>query len=201
MKLSDAKQIPEERDADQRERMLRGELYFSADAGLVEERHRARRLCRAYNATTEEQGEERFRLLKELLGGTGKTLTIEPEFICDYGTYMTVGENFYANFGLVVLDTCPVCIGNNCMFGPRVSLFTAGHPLDPDVRNSGWEFGAPITIGDNVWIGGGSIINPGVTLGNNVVVGSGSVVTKSFGDNVVIAGNPARVIRELASKE
>lgn len=201
MKLSDTKQIPEERDADQRERMLRGELYFSADAGLVEERHRARRLCRAYNATTEEQGEERLRLLKELLGGTGETLAIEPEFICDYGAYLTVGENFYANFGLVVLDTCPVRIGNNCMFGPRVSLFTAGHPLDPDVRNSGWEFGAPITIGDNVWIGGGSIVNPGVTLGNNVVVGSGSVVTKSFGDNVVIAGNPARVIRELAPKE
>ena len=163
----------------------------------MKERHRARRFCRAYNATTEEQGEERTRLLKELLGGTGEALTIEPDFTCDYGTYITVGENFYANFGLVVLDTCPVRIGNNCMFGPRVSLFTAGHPLDPEVRNSGWEFGAPITIGDNVWIGGGSILNPGVTLGNNVVVGSGSVVTKSFGDNVVIAGNPARVIRTL----
>lgn len=197
MKLSDVKEIPTERDADQRERMLRGDMYFSADEALVKERHRARRLCRAYNATTEEQGEERTRLLKELLGGTGEALTIEPDFTCDYGTYITVGENFYANFGLVVLDTCPLRIGNNCMFGPRVSLFTAGHPLDPEVRNSGWEFGAPITIGDNVWIGGGSILNPGVTLGNNVVVGSGSVVTKSFGDNVVIAGNPARVIRTL----
>ena len=197
MKLSDVKEIPTERDADQRELMLRGDMYFSADEALVKERHRARRLCRAYNATTEEQGEERTRLLKELLGGTGEALTIEPDFTCDYGTYITVGENFYANFGLVVLDTCPVRIGNNCMFGPRVSLFTAGHPLDPEVRNSGWEFGAPITIGDNVWIGGGSILNPGVTLGNNVVVGSGSVVTKSFGDNVVIAGNPARVIRTL----
>ena len=197
MKLSDVKEIPTERDADQRERMLRGDMYFSADEALVKERHRARRLCRAYNATTEEQGEERTRLLKELLGGTGEALTIEPDFTCDYGTYITVGENFYATFGLVVLDTCPVRIGNNCMFGPRVSLFTAGHPLDPEVRNSGWEFGAPITIGDNVWIGGGSILNPGVTLGNNVVVGSGSVVTKSFGDNVVIAGNPARVIRTL----
>ena len=197
MKLSDVKEIPTERDADQRERMLRGDMYFSADEALVKERHRARRLCRAYNATTEEQGEERTRLLKELLGGTGEALTIEPDFTCDYGTYITVGENFYANFGLVVLDTCPVRIGNNCMFGPRVSLFTAGHPLDPEVRNSGWEFGAPITIGDNVWIGGGSILNPGVTLGNNVVVGSGSVVTKSFGDTVVIAGNPARVIRTL----
>ena len=197
MKLSDVKEIPTERDADQRERMLRGDMYFSADEALVKERHRARRLCRAYNATTEEQGEERTRLLKELLGGTGEALTIEPDFTCDYGTYFSVGENFYANFGLVVLDTCPVRIGNNCMFGPRVSLFTAGHPLDPEVRNSGWEFGAPITIGDNVWIGGGSILNPGVTLGNNVVVGSGSVVTKSFGDNVVIAGNPARVIRTL----
>ena len=197
MKLSDVKEIPTERDADQRERMLRGDMYFSADEALVKERHRARRLCRAYNASTEERGEERTRLLKELLGGTGEALTIEPDFTCDYGTYFTVGENFYANFGLVVLDTCPVRIGNNCMFGPRVSLFTAGHPLDPEVRNSGWEFGAPITIGDNVWIGGGSILNPGVTLGNNVVVGSGSVVTKSFGDNVVIAGNPARVIRTL----
>ena len=197
MKLSDVKEIPTERDADQRERMLRGDMYFSADEALVKERHRARRLCRAYNATTEEQGEERTRLLKELLGGTGEALTIEPDFTCDYGTYITVGENFYANFGLVVLDTCPVRIGNNCMFGPRVSLFTAGHPLDPEVRNSGWEFGAPITIGDNVWIGGGSILNPGVTLGNNVVVGSGSVVTKRFGDTVVIAGNPARVIRTL----
>ena len=180
MKLSDAKQIPEERDADQRERMPGENCISARTPAWWRERHRARRLCRAYNATTEEQGERAAPSAQELLGGTGKTLTIEPEFICDYGTYMTVGENFYANFGLVVLDTCPVCIGNNCMFGPRVSLFTAGHPLDPEVRNSGWEFGAPITIGDNVWIGGGSIINPGVTLGNNVVVGSGSVVTKSF---------------------
>ena len=128
MKLSDVKEIPTERDADQRERMLRGICTSALTRLLVKERHRARRLCRAYNATTEEQGEERTRLLKELLGGTGEALTIEPDFTCDYGTYITVGENFYANFGLVVLDTCPVRIGNNCMFGPRVSLFTAGTP-------------------------------------------------------------------------
>lgn len=108
-----------------------------------------------------------------------------------------MGENFYANFGLVVLDTCPVRIGNNCMFGPRVSLFTAGHPLDPEVRNSGWEFGAPITSAITCGSAEAPSSIPACTLGNNVVVGSGSVVTKSFGDNVVIAGNPARVIRTL----
>lgn len=181
----------------QKERMLAAQLYFSADPELTAERRRARRLVRAYNATTEEQESERDALLRELLGARGKTLFIETPFTCDYGGNVYVGENFYANFDCVILDTCEVRIGDNCMFGPRVSLFTAGHPLDAATRNSGWEFGRPITIGNNVWIGGGAIICPGVTLGDNVVVGAGAVVTKSFGPDVVIAGNPARAIREI----
>jgi len=125
------------------------------------------------------------------------TIHVEQDFRCDYGKNIHVGDNFYANFGCVILDVCPVRIGKNCFLAPNVGIYTATHPIRAEERYLGLEYGAPITIGDNCWIGGNSVINPGVTLGNNVVVGSGSVVTKSFGDNVVIAGNPARIIREL----
>ncbi len=181
----------------QKERMLAAQLYFSADPELTAERRRARRLVRAYNATTEEQESERDALLRELLGARGKTLFIETPFTCDYGGNVYVGENFYANFDCVILDTCEVRIGDNCMFGPRVSLFTAGHPLDAATRNSGWEFGRPITIGNNVWIGGHAVINPGVTIGNNVVVASGAVVIRDVPDNVVVGGNPARILKQV----
>lgn len=184
----------------ERERMLAGELYRAWDPALVAERNATRRLLRAYNATGEDEGERRREILWRLLGTGGDDAFIEPTFRCDYGSNLHVGRNFYANFDLIVLDVCPVRIGDNCKFGPRVSLLAATHPVDAAARNSGMELGAPITIGNNVWLGGGVIINPGVTLGDGVVVASGAVVTRDFGPNVVIGGVPARVIRPLAAE-
>lgn len=136
-------------------------------------------------------------LLKELFGSTGETIYIEPSFRCNYGYNIHVGENFYANFNCVILDVCEISIGDNCFIAPGVHIYTATHPLNAKERISGLEYGKPVTIGNNVWIGGGSIINPGVQVGDNVVIGSGSVVTKDVPDNVVIGGNPARIIKEI----
>lgn len=184
----------------QRERMLKGELYFPADPELVSLRARARALCRTFNDTPESHGEQRVALLKELLGSTGEDIWVESDFRCDYGLNIHVGENFYANFNCVILDVCEVRIGNNCMLAPSVQIFTATHPLDPNERNSGWELGKPVTIGDNVWIGGGAIVNPGVTIGDNAVVASGAVVTKDVAANTVVGGNPARFLKEIPGK-
>ena len=181
----------------EKEKMLAGELYLAADAELTQDRKQVRKLCRLYNQTNEAQEKGRQEIIRLLLGSCGSSCEIEPPFRCDYGYNIHVGDNFYANFDLIVLDVCEVRIGDNCLIGPRVGIYTAGHPLDAATRVSGAEFGKPITIGHNVWIGGNAVINPGVTLGNNVVVASGSVVTKSFADNVVIGGVPARVIRSL----
>jgi len=181
----------------EREKMLAGELYHATDAELTAARMRARRLCREYNASTEEEGGKRLAILGELLGSMTPETYIEPPFRCDYGTYLHVGRNFYANFDLIVLDVCEVRIGDNCFIGPRVSIMAATHPIEPELRNSGAESGQPITIGNNVWIGGGAIINPGVTLGDNVVVASGAVVTRSFDGNVVIGGVPARILKTI----
>lgn len=184
----------------EREKMLAGELYSSADKELREEFIRARKLTRLFNKTTEEEVDYRRKLLKELFGGIGENLYIEPTFKCDYGSNIYVGENFYANFDCIILDVCEVRIGNNCMMAPRVCIYTATHPIDPIERISGYEYGKPVNIGDNVWIGGSSVINPGVTIGNNVVVASGSVVVKDVPDNVVVGGNPAKVIKEIKKK-
>ncbi|WP_019781311.1 sugar O-acetyltransferase, partial [Streptococcus sobrinus] len=126
-----------------------------------------------------------------------RDITVHPRFVCDYGSNIYVGENFYANYDCTFLDVCEIRIGDNAMFGPNCQLLTALHPLDAEERIRGKEYGSPITIGDNVWCGAGATILPGVNLGDNVVVGAGSVVTKSFGDNVVLAGNPARMIKDL----
>lgn len=152
--------------------MLAGELYMAADPELVAERLRARRLFREYNRTTEENPELRARLLGELLGRIAGDVFIEPSFKCDYGYNIHLGENFYANFDLIILDVCEVRIGKNCFIAPRASILTATHLVDAQQRISGAEYGAPITIGDNAWIGPGAIINPGVSLGDNVVVAS-----------------------------
>ena len=137
------------------------------------------------------------KLIKKIFGKTGERIHVQPPFYCDYGINISVGENFFANYGCIILDVNRVTIGKNCMIAPNVALYSATHPTRAEERYNGVELGLPITIGDNCWIGGGSIINPGVSIGNNVVVASGSVVTKSFGDNVIIGGNPARIIKEL----
>ncbi|AMG02417.1 sugar O-acetyltransferase [Vibrio mimicus] len=181
----------------EREKMLSGEYYDPSDAELVKLRLEARLLTEKLNQTSVSCPEKRVEIIKSLLGSTGNSIHIESTFNCDYGLNIHVGENFYANFGCVILDVAEVRIGDNCFIAPQVGIYTATHPIDPIQRNSGLEFGKPIKIGNNCWIGGHATINPGVTLGDNVVVASGSVVTKSFGSNVVIGGNPARVLKEI----
>ncbi|MBF9000287.1 MULTISPECIES: sugar O-acetyltransferase [Vibrio] len=176
--------------------MCAGELYLSDEQTLVELRARAEDLLDDYNQLRHRERAERKDILRTLFGGCGEKLLVRSPFMCDYGANIHVGENFYMNTGGVILDCAKVTIGDNCLIGPQVGIYTAGHPLDLAEREV-YEFAKPITIGDDCWIGGHATINPGVTLGNNVVVASGSVVTKSFPDNVVIAGNPAKILRHL----
>lgn len=182
----------------EREKMLAGEMYDPSDKELADARDRAHRLAHMYNNL--EDPEARKELIQTIFGTVGEEVHVEPGLRVDYGENIHVGENFYANFNSVLLDVCPIHIGRNVMLGPRVSLVTPEHPINPVERNSGLEFGRPITIGDNCWLGADVTVIGGVTLGDNVVVGAGSVVTKSFDDNVVIAGNPARVIKEVTGK-
>jgi len=191
--------IKELRQMSERTKMLAGYLYNPSDDELVQMRLNARLMTEKLNQTSIVDLQVRTKLLKSLFGSTGKNIHIESMFHCDYGANIHVGENFYVNFACVILDVAEVRIGNNCMIAPQVGIYTATHPLDPVERNSGLELAKPITIGDNCWIGGQATINPGVTLGDNVVVASGSVVTKSFGSNIVIAGNPAKVIKEIVT--
>lgn len=180
------------------EKMLKGEMYQAFCPELEQRRRHARLLTEKFNRTSIDELDKRTEILKELFGSTGKDIYIEPTFNCDYGCNIYVGENFYANYNCVFLDVCEIRIGKNCFVAPQVGIYTATHPVDPKERcEDKIEYGKPVTIGDNCWIGGHSTINPGVTLGNNVVVASGSVVTKSFGDNVVIGGNPAKVLKEI----
>ena len=183
----------------ERAKMLAGDLYDPSDNELVQMRLNARLITEKLNQTSVADLPTRTNLIRSLFGSVGKNIKIESMFNCDYGANIHVGDNFYANFACVILDVAEVRIGNNCMIGPQVGIYTATHPLDPIERNSGLEFAKPITIGDNCWLGGQAIINPGIILGDNVVVASGAVVTKSFGHNVVIGGNPAKVIKEITS--
>ena len=185
----------------QKERMLAGLPYRANDPELKQIRAENKLRVARYNQLTRNQEEEMSQLIKEILGGTGKEILVEPPIHFDYGRNTTVGERFFANYNLTVLDVCPVTIGDNVMLAPNVSLYGAGHPIHPDARNSGYEYGAPITIGNNVWIGGSSCVLPGVTIGNNVVIGAGSVVTKDIPDNVIAVGNPCRVIREITEED
>lgn len=181
----------------EKEKMVAGEMYDPMDPELVRDREECRRKVREYNLTIETDYDLRTQALKELLGSTGEKLYAEPTIRFDYGYNTHLGENFYANFDCVILDVCEVRIGKNCMMAPGVHIYTATHPLNPDERNSGRELGAPVTIGDNCWMGGRAIICPGVTIGDNVVIGAGAVVVKDVPDNVVVAGNPARIIKAV----
>jgi len=181
----------------EKDKMLSGELYQAGDPELTKDRLNARRLTRLFNQTLEHEIEQRTELLRELFGTTGNQLYVEPTFRCDYGYNIHVGDNFYANFDCVFLDVCEIRIGDNCFIAPGVHIYTATHPLNAAERISGAEYGVPVTIGDNVWIGGRAVINPGVNIGSNVVIASGAVVTKDVPDNVVVGGNPARVIKAI----
>lgn len=181
----------------EKEKMLAGELYAASDPQLTKDREHARKLTRLFNQTIETDYDTRTELLKRLFGSTGEHIYVEPTFRCDYGYNIHVGNNFYANFDCVILDVCEVVIGENCFIAPGVHIYTATHPLHPLERASGAEFGKPVTIGDNVWLGGRAVINPGVTIGDNVVIASGAVVVKDVPSNVVAGGNPASIIKHI----
>ncbi|MBS7141745.1 MAG: sugar O-acetyltransferase [Clostridiales bacterium] len=185
----------------EKERMLSEKLYIPMDEALAADCARSRRLVRLINGTTEEQAEYRVQLFKELFGRTGENLWVEPPFHCDYGCHISVGENFYANFDCIILDVCDVTIGDNVFLAPRVCIYTAGHPIDAGVRRRQLEYGKKVVIGNDVWVGGNSVINPGVTIGDYVVIGSGSVVTKDIPSGVIAAGNPCRVLRPVTEED
>ena len=180
----------------EKEKMLAGELYHAPDPQLAAERSHCRHLLQRLNTSNPDAAAERRAILDELLAAR-TDVWIEPPFYCDYGTNITVGEKVYFNFNCVVLDVMRVTIGNHVLFGPSVQIYTAMHPLDADERRTGLEFARPITIGSDVWVGGGAIICPGVSIGDRAVIGAGSVVTKDVPADVFVAGNPARVIRIL----
>ncbi|MCE9683699.1 sugar O-acetyltransferase [Halomonas alkalisoli] len=182
-------------------KMLAGELYDPRDVELQRERRLARLLIKAFNDSCDDQWRERKRLLLELFDTMGKGTFIEPPFYCDYGGNISLGERVFFNFNCVILDVAQVTIGNHVLFGPGVQVYTATHPLDAEQRRSGLEAAKPITIGDDVWIGGGAILSPGVTIGARSVIGAGSVVTKDIPADVFAGGNPCRVIRSLESGE
>jgi maltose O-acetyltransferase len=181
----------------EKQKMLAGEPYLASDPELVQERIRARHLTRLYNQTMQADAEQRRTLLHELLGRLGDDVWIEPPFYCDYGSNIYLASGAYFNFNCVILDCAAIYIGKNMQCGPAVQIYAAYHPTDAVARVAGPELAAPVRIGDNVWIGGGAIICPGVTIGDNTTIGAGSVVVKDVPANVAAAGNPCRVLRHL----
>ncbi len=175
----------------EKEKMLSGVLYNPNLDGLYEERLRAKELCKKYNL------EENKDFIRELFGKVCENFQIEPNFYCDYGYNIEIGENFYSNHNLVILDPAKVKFGNNVFIGPNCGFYTPEHPLDYETRNSGLEYAKPINVGNNVWFGGNVTVLGGVTIGDNTVIGAGSVVTKDIPANVVAVGNPCKVIKQL----
>ncbi len=181
--------------------MLAGLPYKAWLDGLPEEHLDCQKKIYAFNSLPPGNPEQSIALLKDLLGKTGEHFWIEAPFHCDYGWNIEIGNHFFANYHCTILDVGKVTIGNNVQFAPNVSLYTAGHPLHPDSRNSGYEYGIPITIGNNVWIGGNVVILPGVHIGDNVVIGAGSVVSKNIPANKLAVGNPCRIVRDITEAD
>jgi maltose O-acetyltransferase len=179
-----------------RERMLRGELYIADDPQNDAEFGRVQELLSRFNGSAPGASDERDALLRQMLRHVGEAVVVRPRFFCEYGA-ISIGDRTFVNVDAVMLDVAPITIGAACQIATRVQLLTATHPIDPEPRRLGWEYGQPITIADNVWLGGGVIVCPGVTIGENTVVGAGAVVTRDLPANVVAVGNPARVIRQL----
>jgi maltose O-acetyltransferase len=180
----------------EREKMLTGEFYDPLDQELVVARNRARDLCQDLNATREADTAVRRQILKELFGGGGDSVWMQPPFFCDYGSNIQLGERVFFNFNCVVLDVCSVKIGSFTLFGPNVQIYTAMHPMNAELRRR-QEFAKPVEIGSDVWVGGGAIICPGVKIGSKVVIGAGSVVTRDIEEGMFAAGNPCRIIRPI----
>lgn len=184
----------------EREKMLAGELYDALNPELVASRNRARDLCQSLNTTREGDQQLRRFICKELFGKGGETVWMQPPFYCDYGSNIELGERVFFNFNCVVLDVCQVRIGDYTLFGPAVQVLTPMHPLDAELRRT-QEYGKPIEIGSDVWVGGGALILPGVRIGSRTIIGAGSVVTRDIPEGVFAAGNPCRVVRNLAESE
>ena len=183
------------------ERMVSGQLYNAGDEALCTARDRAKRLTWRYNQMDPTDWAGRTALLKELLGHLGEDSWIEPAFRCDYGSQISVGDQVFANYDCIFLDVAPITIGDRVLLGPRVGLYTAGHPLDRETRSEGLEFGRPITLEDEVWLGGNVVLLPGVTVGAGTVVAAGAVVTRDLPAGVLAGGNPCRVLRELTAAD
>ena len=197
VKLSDLKVL----EMTEYEKMMTGLAHLPDQNELKALRRKAHEILFKFNHTSPNNDEEKSTLLCQLFGQADKTTSINQPFHCDYGMNIRVGKNFFANFNCVMLDSGGITIGDNVMLAPNVSLYTVGHPLDAELRNEGWEQAAPITIGNNVWIGGSVVILPGVTIGDNVVIGAGSVVTKNIPANSLAAGNPCRILREITNAD
>ncbi|HJA34743.1 MAG TPA: sugar O-acetyltransferase [Candidatus Mediterraneibacter merdigallinarum] len=175
-------------------------MAYISDETVMEEQKKTRKILRELNTADPSDFERIGEIVEQLLGKSHKAF-INPPFYCDYGFHIEVGENFFANYNCTIIDVAKVKIGDNCQLAPNVSIYTAGHPVHPDSRNSLYEYGIGVTIGDNVWIGGNTVILPGVHIGSNTVIGAGSVVTKDIPDWVIAAGNPCRVIRKITEDD
>lgn len=181
----------------EREKMINGELYNAEDKDLVEDRYKCKQLCYEFNNTPFTKPEHMSDIIRKLFGKTKERFNINPVFYCDYGYNIEIGENFYSNHNLIILDCAKVKFGDNVFIGPNCGFYTAEHPLDAETRNKGLEFAKPINIGNNVWLGGNVCVMPGVTVGDNCVIGAGSVVTKDIPPNTVAVGNPCRIIKQI----